>query len=99
MIFVKACSAYIFLRSFKGFVFLFRSLIYLEFVLVCFVRKYSKFILIFIVQRTSTLPSTVAVTNFHSQHPYRMDTPFSIHPLQHLLLVEFLSMAILTGVR
>ena len=40
----------------------------------------------------------MAAPNFHSQHQCRW-VPFALHPLQHLLLVEFPSMVILAGVR
>ena len=44
------------------------------------------------------MSSTVAAPSFHSQHPCRR-VPVASHPLQHLLLVEFPSTAILACVR
>ena len=44
------------------------------------------------------MSSTVAAPSFHPQHHCRR-VPFALYPLQYLLFVEFLPMAIVTGLR
>ena len=75
----------------------FRSLILFGVYFVYGVRKFSNFILIFMSEGTLTVSSIVAVTNFHPKHQWRR-VPLPAHPLQHLLFVECLVMAILTSV-
>ena len=61
------------------------------------VKEYSNPILIFIAKGSFTLPSIVAVANLHPKHRWRRVSLLP-HPLQQLLFLQCLAIAILTGV-
>ena len=62
------------------------------------VSKSSRLILFFTVWGTSTLLSVTALLKFHRQPQWRWIS-FCPHPLHNLLFVEFLTKAILSGMR
>ena len=98
MIYVRACSVYIFLKSFIVSALTFRSLKYLKVFCVCILLE-SILISFFvsIVSGTFTLSSLMATPNCHSHHRWKR-VLFSAHPLNHLLFVKFFTMTIITGV-
>ena len=95
--FMSKCVLLFSLKSSTVSVLLFRPLIYLQFIFVYGVRESSNFNLIFVLRK---LPGVLH--SGCSQFPFPASVwegSVSLHPLQDLLFVEFLSMDIVTGVR
>ena len=74
----------------------FRSLIHFEFIFVYGVRKCSSFILLQVVDQLSQHHLLKRLFCLHQQYKR---VPFSPHPLQHLLLVDFWIATMLTGLK
>ena len=53
MIYVRECSAYVFLKEFYSSGLTFRSLIHFEFIFVCGIKKHPSFILLHVVDQFS----------------------------------------------
>ena len=94
VVYILTCSAYVFLKTFIGSLLTFRCL-WFGVHFMYGVREYSYLILIFFVLISLLRSFIVSLTSVYCQHQGR-NIPYSPQLLHQLVLVTFLTMAILS---